>query len=69
MWFLRRRASRSGDEAKKALEEAEKALRTVQERGDLVTEIAQDAIRIRERNHFAEQLEELVLQRRRPLHE
>jgi hypothetical protein len=69
MWFLRRRESRSGDEAKKALEEAEKALRTVQERGDLVTEIAQDAIRIRERNHFAEQLEELVLQRRRPLHE
>lgn len=69
MWFLRRRSSESGEEAKKALAEAQEALREVRERGEAVTTIATDAKNIRERNHFAEQIEELITRRRKPLHQ
>ena len=69
MWFRRRRASsKSAEEAKEALLEAQEALRTVQERGDEVTAISQESRDIRDRNHFADQLEE-ILRRRRPLHD
>ena len=70
MWFLHRRPNRSGEEAKAALEEAKKTLLEVQERSEEVTTIANDLKLIRERNHFAEHLEELLYrQRGRPLHD
>jgi ElaB/YqjD/DUF883 family membrane-anchored ribosome-binding protein len=68
MWFLRRRASKSGEEAKEALAEAEQALQEVKARGQAISKMANDARNIRERNHFAEQLEDIIVIRRRPLH-
>lgn len=67
MWFRRRRESKSG-EATKALEDAKKNLREVKERGTEVTEVAEALKEIRQRNHFAEALEDL-LTRRKPLHD
>lgn len=69
MWLLHRRGHESGGEAKQALAEAEEALREIQERGEAVSTIATDARNIRERNHFAEQIEELIIRRRKPLHD
>lgn len=68
MWFLRRRGSSKSEEATKALEEAKKALEKVQKRSEIVSTIANESKDIREQNHFAEQLEELFTNRRRPLH-
>jgi len=64
MWFLHRQRNKSGDEAKEALEEAEKKLDEVKSRGEEVTNISASLKRIRERNHFSETLEELILQTR-----
>lgn len=69
MWFRRRRVNKSAEEAKAALAEAREALRTVQERGDEVSTIANSAKKINDRNHFAEQIEEIIRARRRPLHQ
>lgn len=69
MWFLRRRESESGEEAKRALEDAENTLREVKDRAEEVSMIATDLKNIRERNHFAEQLEDLLLRRRGPLND
>lgn len=68
MWFLHRRRSKSGEEAKEALAEAEQALQEVKARGEVISTMAADARNIRERNHFAEQLEDIIVIRRRPLH-
>jgi predicted ATPase with chaperone activity len=64
MWFLRRRHD-SGEDADKALKEAEENLRIVQERNNEVTKIAKDLSDLRKKNHFAEQLEELLQPRKR----
>ncbi len=64
MWFLHRPGNKSGDEAKKALEEAQQKLQEVQERGPEVTALSSAIKDIRERNHFIEKLQELILQNR-----
>lgn len=68
MWFLRRQGNKSGDEAREALENAEKKLDEVKSRGEEVTDISKSLKRLRERNHFSEKLEELILQTKRGSH-
>jgi hypothetical protein len=64
MWFLRKRETKSTEEANKALLDARQNLREVRGRGREVSKVA-DALReIRERNHFIEQLEDIVTHRR-----
>lgn len=63
MWF-RRRTEEPNTDAEDALKDAQKNLREVKRRGEKVTEVAENLRRIRERNHFAEQLEELIIKRR-----
>lgn len=55
-----RRRETNGGESKKALEDATENLRRVQARHPEVSEVAQASKRIRERNHFAEQLTDLI---------
>lgn len=64
MWFLRRPENKSGDEAEAALEDAKAKLQEVQNRGEEVTALSSAIRQIRQRNHFAETLEALILQTR-----
>lgn len=57
MWFRR---SDSAEEAKNALADAKTNLRKVQARSSEVTRVANALKEIRERNHFAEQLEAII---------
>lgn len=54
------RRSDSSDEAKTALADAKHNLRKVQARSSEVSRVAKALKEIRERNHFAEQLEEII---------
>jgi len=63
MWFLRRRLSKSSEEAGEALEDARKNLRRVKKRGEEVTKLSESLREIREQNHFAEQMEEIILRK------
>ncbi len=63
MWFRWRNRKTDG-ESEKALREAEKAGRAVNRRGREVSEIAEALKEFRERNHFAEQLEAIIIRRR-----
>lgn len=60
MWFRRRR-NESTEEAVKALEDAETHLTRIRTRGCEVSKVASALRDIRERNHFAEQMEEIIL--------
>lgn len=64
MWFLRRQEVKSGDDAKKALVESEQQLLEVQGRAEEVTVLSQAIRELRERNHFSERLEQLIMQTR-----
>jgi len=63
MRFLRRNKSEKNDAAK-AVEEAQKNLEETKETGKEVSEVANALRRIRERNHFAEQLEAVIIRPR-----
>ena len=65
MWFLRRNKE-SSEDSKKALEDAQQNLERVQRRGREVSRVAKALKDIRERNHFAEQLESIVIRPRGP---
>jgi len=67
MWFLRRRGAEAVDEAQKALVEAKQALSDILDRDKEVAELSEASREMRERNHFAEALDELLRRRRRPL--
>jgi hypothetical protein len=62
VWFPWR--SKTSRESEKALKEATKSLEEAEERGQEVTAVAEALRAIRERNHFAEQLEAIILRRR-----
>ena len=62
MWF--RRGNKAGVESEEALKDATKNLCEVQKRQPEVTKIANALKEFRERNHFAEQLEEIVLRQK-----
>lgn len=63
MWFLRRHQSNHGADADKAIQDAQTNLKRVERRGSEVSKVS-DALReIRERNHFAEQMEDIILRR------
>lgn len=63
MWFQRR--DRSSEESHKALRDAKKNLDRIENRGDEVSELAEAFKEFRARNHFAEQLEEIIGRHRR----
>ena len=58
MLFRRRKAN---EEAQKALDEAREKLHEVRQRGKEVSAISNALREIRERNHFAEQMEEIIV--------
>lgn len=61
MWHPRRRRIKELAEADDALKEAQQNLRQVQRRSGEVTKISEALRDIRERNHFAENLESIIL--------
>lgn len=65
MWFRRR--NRSGVESEAALEDAQRNLREVQQRGREVTSVANALKEIRNKNHFAEALEAIMVRHGGPL--
>jgi predicted nuclease with TOPRIM domain len=60
--LFRRRNNDNIEKADEALKEAEETLERVKSRAVEVRSVAQSLRRIRERNHFGEQLEEMFLQ-------
>lgn len=67
MWFLRKRQSRLTEEATDALRDAEKNLREVQKRNPEVLKISKSLRELRERNHFAENLQAIIIRHGGPL--
>lgn len=57
---LRRHSKNNGDPAERALEEATKRVREVKARGPEVDELVGELKRIRAKNHFAEQLHNIM---------
>lgn len=64
MWFIKRRPSEGRAEAEQALKEARKDLRKVERRGTEVTNVVESLKELRERNHFGEALDAILIQRR-----
>lgn len=67
MWFLRKRQSRLTEEATDALEDAKRNLREVQKRTPEVASISRSLRELRERNHFAENLQAIIIRHEGPL--
>jgi hypothetical protein len=63
MWFLRRRRSESSDEASAAVKDAQKHLNRVRKRDQEVSDLSDSLREVRHRNHFAEQMEQIIIQR------
>lgn len=63
MRFPWRSKGKDGD-SEAALRDAQKNLRKVEKRGSEVTSVANALRELRERNHFAEQMEEIIVRRR-----
>lgn len=59
--MLFRRRKKSTEDAQAALEDACKNLKQVEQRSDEVSRVSEAIKQVGERNHFAEQLEEIVL--------
>lgn len=62
-----RRRSKTDVESEKALEDAKKNLRKVRSRSSEVSRVANALKDIRERNHFAEQMEVIIVYHKGPL--
>lgn len=63
MWFRRR--TKGLDDSEKALKEAEKRVSETHHQGHEVAKVTESLRYISDRNHFAEQLEEIILRRRK----
>lgn len=59
LWFRRR--NKRGVESEEALKDAKKNLREVQRRGREVSNVSNALKEIREKNHFAEALEAIMI--------
>ena len=68
MRFLRRNKPVK-DDSQKALEDAQRSLERVKDKGAEVKEVAKALKDIRERNHFAEQLEAVIIRPRGQKHD
>jgi hypothetical protein len=64
MWFLRRTRSNADEEATLALTDAEKNLRRIKRRDREVKEVSESLREVRQQNHFAEAMEEIIMQKR-----
>ena len=63
-WFGRRRTTVCEDESEAALKDANEQLRNAKKRNHEVSEVV-DALReLREKNHFAAAMEEIIVKRR-----
>jgi len=60
-WF--RRENKSGQASREALADAEENLRMIKKRGEEVTAVSEALRTIREKNHFAEHMEEILFGR------
>ena len=60
MWF---RSDKAKKEAEQALEESKQKLKEIRERGPEVTALSNAFREFREKNHIAEQLEEILLRK------
>jgi hypothetical protein len=63
MWF-RRRDNDNGEESQKAVEDAEVHLNRIKSRSQEITRVAEALRELRQQNHFAEELEQIVLRGR-----
>jgi hypothetical protein len=61
MWFLRRSNYNAESQSQEALDDAESNLSEIKKRSFEVRQISNALKDIRERNHFAEQFEEILL--------
>lgn len=59
--MLFRRRKQATEDAQKALDQAREKLKEVRERGQEVSAISNALREMRERNHFAEQMEEIIV--------
>lgn len=71
MWSLwrnkaRKEANNSAKKAEEALNDAHRNLREVKKRGEEVTQVSNALKHLRQRNHFAEALEAIIVQREGP---
>lgn len=64
MWWPGRRRNDSNTDSEEALKDAKQQVRKAEKRTKEVTEVV-DALReLRERNHFADAMEEIIVKRR-----
>jgi hypothetical protein len=64
MWLLRRLRSKNREDPDKAIENAQKHLSRIEERGEEVNHVSNSLKEIRQQNHFAEAMEEIILRAR-----
>jgi len=64
VWWFRRR-NKELDDSEMALKEAEKRVSETHQQGHEVYKVTESLKNITDRNHFAEQLEQIILRRRR----
>jgi hypothetical protein len=69
MWFLRNRQSKLIEEATDALKDAENGLKEVQKRNPEVLNVSRSLRELRERNHFAENLQAIIIRHGGPLND
>lgn len=68
MWWFGRRRTEPSKDSEEALKDASKQVRKAQRRTQEVSDVV-DALReLRERNHFADAMEEVIVRRKRALH-
>ena len=64
MWWFGRRETKTGEDAEAALKDAKKQVRKAERRTEEVSDVV-DALReLRERNHFADAIEKVIVKRR-----
>lgn len=64
MWPFRRAKNKNGESAKKAVREAEQHVVEAHEGTPEIRQISSDLRELRYQNHFAQQLQEIIIQRR-----
>jgi len=64
MWFLRRKRDDGDEKASLALKDAEKNLERIERRDKEVSDVVHSLRQVRQQNHFAEAMEEIIMQKR-----
>ena len=64
MWLLHRRKNEKREDPDKAIRDAQRHLSRIEDRDDQVDTVVNSLKKIRKDNHFAEAMEDIILQRR-----